>query len=165
MKPITMPRCAPRVLLTATCLAAAAGAAAQAQGGPPRESTLTVTATILPKCMVVNSTANIAWTIDPSGTAASTGSGGQVRFKCSKGTSFGIKLDGSTANLLVGELSAGNNKLPYTLQRTEPLSNLGLGLGSNKEISVDLSATVAAAEYQDAEPGAYTNTVQVVIEP
>lgn len=111
-------------------------------------NTLTATATVQAVCNFATTTSSLSFgTIDPTGTGAITQST-SIAYSCTAGTApiLTLPAGGTMTN------GTGGN-LPFSLANTD------------SGTSIDITGTVAQADYQAAPAGAYSGTVTYTISP
>ena len=133
--------------------------------------TLTVSATVTGNCSF-NSGGPTALTIatgagliDPSVAGPATGTA-NVTFRCTTGTTSAITGDNGL-NFSGGSRRVKNgvaNFMPYSLTLTNA-AQVGTGHGAGQDKTVQVDASIVAANYQNAAAGAYTDTVTLTITP
>lgn len=130
---------------------------------------LTVSASVSGVCKFTAGTPTLDFgTIDPSGTAAIPGTASAVSYKCTKGTAAtGVTADNglnfSATKRMKGPGAA--DFIPYTLTITGgTATGDGFGTGSTTD-PVNITGSIAAADYQNASAGAYTDTIVLSINP
>ncbi len=126
-----------------------------------------INATVLGTCKFTtgggSTTINV--TLDPSVGGPVTGTG-SLTFWCTKNSSFSVSDDdglyesGSDQNKVYN--SAANEYIPYTFSYS-PTS--GTGNGPMNPITLDVSASFAESDYQNASAGTYTDTVTITVSP
>ncbi len=127
--------------------------------------TVNINATVVGTCKFTTSTANINVTLDPSigGTVNGTGS---LVFWCTKNASYTVSDDdgmyetGADANRVFNSIA--NEYIPYSFSYT-PTS--GTGNGPTNPITLNLTASFAQVDYQNASAGTYTDTVTITVNP
>lgn len=121
--------------------------------------TLNVSATVNGTCSFDLPNSAMAFgAIDPAGVTPATASA-SVDFHCSNGQAYTVTLSGTGSYTLTG---AGT--LPYTASITSGASGTGTGMtGAAQSVVVD--ATIAVADYQNANAGAYTGTLTLNVAP
>ena len=129
---------------------------------------LTVNVTVQGTCKFFTPVQTLSFgTIDPSSTAALTGSGATVSYKCTKGTlATGVTL-GNGLNFLSGSRRMGNGTdfIPYTLSLTGGAATGG-GFGSGVAASaLTFTGGVAVADFQNVSAGLYSDTVVMTLTP
>ena len=132
--------------LVAGVTAAALFAPAASMAG--NSNTMTATATVQAVCNFATTTSSLAFgAIDPTGTGAVTQTT-SIAYACTAGTTPTLTLPAG------GTMSDGSgNNLPFSL------TNVDSGT------SVDITGSVAQADYQAAPAGNYTGTVTYTIAP
>jgi spore coat protein U-like protein len=130
-------------------------------------NTVTVTANVVGTCKFNSATSTLAFgSLDPSGSGDKTATASPT-FWCTKNASYSITDDDG-----LHELAANGNRmqnttapaefLPYTFSYN-PAS--GTGTGRTTPITLNISGTVAFADYQNAAVGDYADTVVLTITP
>lgn len=127
--------------------------------------TVNINATVVGTCKFTTSTANINVSLDPSVGGTVNGNGSLV-FWCTKDASYTVSDDdgqyesGTDANRVFN--STANEYIPYTFSYN-PTS--GTGAGPTSPITLNVSASFAQADYQNASAGSYTDTVTITVNP
>lgn len=122
--------------------------------------TLNVSATVNGTCSFDLPNSAMAFgAIDPSGTTPATATAA-VDFHCSNGQAYTVTLSGTGSYTL----SAGANTLPYTASITGGASGTGTGMTGAAQ-TVTVGASIAVADYQNANTGAYTGTLTLNVAP
>jgi spore coat protein U-like protein len=133
--------------------------------------TLTVSATVSGNCKfntagpTALTIATGAGVIDPSAAGPATGTA-NVTFRCTTGVTSAITGDNGL-NFSGGSRRVKNgvaNFMPYTLGMTNA-AQVGTGHGAGQDKTVVVDASIVAADYQNANAGAYTDTVTLTITP
>jgi hypothetical protein len=121
--------------------------------------TLNVSATVNGTCSFDLPSSPMAFgAIDPSGSTPATAST-TVDFHCSNGQAYTVTLSGTGSYTLTG---AGT--IPFTASITAGSSGTGTGMtGAASTVSVD--ATIAVADYANANAGAYASTLTLNVAP
>jgi len=127
--------------------------------------TVNINATVVGTCKFTTNSANINVTLDPSvgGTVNGTAS---LVFWCTKNASYTVSDDdglyetGVDANRVFN--STANEYIPYSFSYT-PTS--GTGNGPANPITLNLTASFAQVDYQNASAGIYTDTVTITVNP
>jgi spore coat protein U-like protein len=155
-------------------LIAALGAVAAALSLPAAAAdtySLSVTATVQGVCKFTQAggqtltfTNNAGGGIDPSLSGNATANA-TITYKCTSGTApsgfTGVGANDTGGNHVVKN---GTNSMIYTVALTGGGAGDGFGAGStNKTLSV--AGTIAAAQYQGAPAGTYTDTLVVTVAP
>jgi spore coat protein U-like protein len=119
---------------------------------------LVVTANVQPICKFVSVPA-LTFSIDPSAAGSQAGTVA-VTYKCTKdqAPTIGVASGALTGRTLTRALGG---TMAYALS----LGALTASTGFSAANSVDVTATVLQAAYQDAVAGAYTETVSLTINP
>lgn len=127
--------------------------------------TVNINASVVGTCKFTTNTANINVTLDPSVGGTVTGSGSLV-FWCTKNASYTVTDDdglyetGANQNRVFN--STANEYIPYTFSYN-PTS--GTGNGPQNSITLNVSASFAQTDYQNAAAGTYTDTVTITVNP
>jgi spore coat protein U-like protein len=133
--------------------------------------TLSVSATVSGTCKfntagpTAVTIATGAGVIDPSAAGPATGTN-NVTFRCTTGTTSGITGDNGL-NFLGASRRVKNgaaNYMNYALTLTNA-AQLGSGFGAGQDKTLQVDASIIAADYQNATAGAYTDTVTLTITP
>ncbi|MES2942694.1 MAG: hypothetical protein V4772_07485 [Pseudomonadota bacterium] len=124
--------------------------------------TLAVTATVTGMCRFsATSTALAFGAIDPSLSTDKVVTA-NVLYKCTKGqASAGVTATGGTSRTLTGPSSS---TMAYTLGFSGD-TQTGTGFGSGQDLTLVVTGTITAAQYQNATAGAYTENVTLNITP
>jgi hypothetical protein len=118
-----------------------------AAGMAGNSNTLTATATVQSVCNFTTTTSALAFgAIDPTGAAAVTAST-SIAYACTAGTTPVLTMPAG------GTMTSGANNLPFSLANTDT------GTGIN------ITGSVAQADYSVAPAGAYSGTVTYTITP
>jgi hypothetical protein len=121
--------------------------------------TLNVSATVTGSCAFdLPSSAMSFGAIDPAGTTPATTSAA-VDFHCTTGQAYTVTLSGTGSYSLTGPTT-----IPYTASVTGGASGTGTGMTGAAQ-TVTVSASIAAADYQNADAGAYTGTLTLNVNP
>ncbi|HET8745744.1 MAG TPA: spore coat protein U domain-containing protein [Ramlibacter sp.] len=153
-------------------IAAIALSATAAFAAPPTESaSLTVTAEVVKVCTLALSgdvefgQLDVVNGSDLTRTVTAT-------YQCTKDTAVtsfkvgGVAAAAPAKGNFAGSMASGSNTMAYTIEWTDPGSFTGLGMqpvAANQK-AVDLIAKLPKANYQNAAPGSYTQTVAVTID-
>lgn len=127
--------------------------------------TVNINATVVGTCKFTTSTTNINVSLDPSVGGTVTGSG-SLAFWCTKNASYTVADDdglyetGANQNRVFN--SSANEYIPYTFSYN-PTS--GTGSGPQTPITLNVSASFAQTDYQNASAGTYTDTVTITVNP
>lgn len=142
----------------ATLLASAAGLAAAADS-----TTLAVTASVTGLCKFSATSTPLAFgAIDPSLTTDKVVTA-NVLYKCTNGTaSAGVTATNGNARAMTGP--TGSTPMSYTLAFSGG-TQAGTGFGSGKDLTLVVTGTITALQYQNATVGAYSENVQLNITP
>lgn len=133
--------------MKAKILVAAAVLMVPAAGMAGNSNTLTATATVQAVCNFTTTTSALAFgAIDPTGAGPVTAST-SIAYACTAGTTPVLTMPAS------GTMTSGANNLPFSLANTDT------GTGIN------ITGTVAQADYSTAPAGAYSGTVTYTINP
>lgn len=151
-------------LAKAFSLVAIAAASTFASAGDTQ--TLNVTATVTGLCKFSSTLQTFTFgTLDPSAAVATTGSGASVKYKCTKGTAATSVVADNGLNFTTSRrMKNGTNFIPYSLTVTGG-TQTGLGFSAGKDLDVGLAGSVAAADYEDAAAGSYSDTVVLTVAP
>lgn len=128
-------------------------------------ATVNINATVVGVCKFVPpKTTTISVSLDPSVGGTVTGSS-TLSFWCTKGTTYTITDDnglyhGGTTTHRVKHGSL-DEYIPYIFNYTSS----GTGQGANNDITLNVSASFAEADYEDASAGTYSDTVTMTINP
>ncbi|MGH8832118.1 MAG: hypothetical protein ACREXV_13660 [Polaromonas sp.] len=143
--------------VSAVLLACTAGFAAAADS-----QTLAVTATVSGICKFSVASTPLAFgTIDPSLSTDKVVTA-NVLYKCTKGTaSAGVTATGGTSRTMAGPSS---DTMSYTLGFSGDTST-GTGFGSGQDLTLVVTGTITAANYQNKTAGAYSENVTLNITP
>lgn len=127
--------------------------------------TVNINANVVGTCKFTTSTANINVSLDPSVGGTVNGSGSLV-FWCTKNASYTVTDDdglyetGANANRVFN--SAASEYIPYTFSYN-PTS--GTGSGPVSPITLNITASFAQTDYENASAGSYTDTVTITVNP
>ncbi len=103
--------------------------------------------------------------IDPSGTADATATA-NVLYKCTNGTPATSVV--ATGGLTRTMTDAGSHTLAYTLSYTGD-TQTGAGFGTGKDLTLAVTGTITAAQYQNAfasaSATAYADNVTLTVSP
>ncbi len=124
-----------------------------------------VSANVLGTCKF-NSGGTVAFgDLDPSTAIDVAGTVSQPQFWCTKNAAYTISDDfgvnEATAGTAPRRLSNGIDFIPYTFTYRP----IGVGTGPATPITMDIAATISAADYANVSAGAYTDTVTLTITP
>lgn len=102
--------------------------------------------------------------IDPSLNTDATGTA-TVKYRCTKGTTPSAVTAGDGQNFSGGSrrVAFSGEFMPYSLTLGSTTAGSGHGTGQDKDLSV--SATITAANHQNASAGTYTDVVVLTITP
>lgn len=128
---------------------------------------LNVTATVTGLCKFSSAVQTFTFgTLDPSAAVATAGSGASVTYKCTKGTAATSVTASNGANFSAGRRRMSNTTdfIPYSLTVAGG-TQTGLGFSAGKDLSLTLTGSVAAADYEDVSSGSYTDTVVLTVAP
>lgn len=137
--------------------------------------TLTVNA-VVPGVCKLSVAGPMAFALDPSIVAAATSNTVAATYKCTKNTSALVFAVGGSASgsytsgttAATGALAGGTSAdlLQYSIGWTVPAAFLGTGFGAGSTgNTVNLTGTMAYAQFSNAAADTYTNTVPVTITP
>lgn len=148
---MTHPRAILKAIPAALIVCACSIAAADTQN-------LVVTGTVQAVCKFASVPA-LNFNIDPSAATSQSGTA-SITYNCTKSQAptIGVSSGALTGRTLTGPASA---TLAYDLT----VGTLGASTGFSAVNSVDITATVLQANYQDKAAGAYTETVGLTISP
>jgi len=145
---------------------AMAGAAFAANLNP----TVGVSASVATKCIVSQAATAIAFgALDPETTADQSytaADGADLKIKCTKNkattliSAASANPGGATNFQMIG--GAGAFLIPYTFNY-DSANKTGLGFGTGTDLRLNLGASVAKANFENAEGGAYADTVTFTI--
>jgi len=122
-----------------------------------------VNANVVGTCLF-NTDGAVSFSLDPSSTTDVNGTVTQPQFWCTNGTTYtitddgGLQPNGTPYEMAHTSLSAF---IPYSFSYTAS----GTGGGKNNPINMDITATVANADFVDAPAGNYLDTVTLTINP
>ncbi|MGE0498144.1 MAG: spore coat protein U domain-containing protein [Ramlibacter sp.] len=128
---------------------------------------LNVTATVTGKCKFTSSVQTFGFgALDPSAAVLTNGAGAAVTYKCTKGTASAGVTAGNGSNFSGGSrrMTNGTDFIPYSLTLSGG-TQTGLGFGSGNDLNLTLAGSVAAADYENASAGSYSDTVLLSISP
>ena len=150
-----------RTLLKATAAALLVCTAGLASAADTQ--TLATSANVSGICKFSTTSTPLAFgTIDPSLTVAQIVTA-NVLYKCTTGTaSAGVTVTGGNIRSMTGPTAALT--MAYTLGLTGD-TQTGKGFGSGKDLTLAVTGTITAAQYQNVTAGAYTETVTLNITP
>lgn len=129
-------------------------------------NTVTVSATVIGSCAFNVAASALAFGVldpalpGPPAVPAST----TVDFWCTSGTAYTM-TDDDGANEIVANgnrMTDGVNFIPYTFSYA-PAAGFGAGVGA--PITLTISGSVAGADYLNAPPAAYGDTVVITVSP
>ena len=129
-------------------------------------ATVDVSANVVGTCKF-NSGGSIAFTLDPTSSAAATGTVADPAFWCTKGASWTVSDDDGLHGTGAGARRMQHDTtltefIPYSFSYT----TTGTGLGKTSPIILALTgATVANTDFVNAEAGNYADTVTLSIAP
>ncbi len=127
--------------------------------------TVNINATVVGTCKFTTSSANISVSLDPSVGGTVNGSGSLI-FWCTKNANYTVTDDdglyetGANANRVFN--STANEYIPYTFSYN-PTS--GTGAGPTSPITLNITASFAQTDYQNASAGSYADTVTITVNP
>jgi hypothetical protein len=129
-------------------------------------ATLAVTATVSGTCKFTTASFNMNFgTLDPSAAANQTQTTA-LSYKCTKGqaaTSF--SFDGDATSPASVNITNGTDNIPVGLAWAVPATlGSGFGVGSTA-ISMNVTGTFLATDYNNVSAGVYTKNVAVVVAP
>lgn len=141
--------------IAAAALLCAAGFA-QAAGS----ANINVSATVQSICKFQAASTNLAFgNLDPSAGAATTST--SIDYKCTNGSvAPTVSFNSGTGSRT---MTSGANNLAYTITLGSTVAGTGFGSGQEKSLTID--GSIAAADIENAQAGAYTETVQINITP
>lgn len=128
---------------------------------------IAVSATVVGTCKFTGG-GSIAFTLDPSTTAAANGVVTNPVFWCTRGTSYTVSDDFG-----IHEATAGSapRRMQHSLTATEYIqyslsyTSTGTGAGKTSPITLTLTSAVANIDFVNALAGSYADTVTVSITP
>lgn len=129
-------------------------------------ATVAVSANVTGTCKF-NSGGSVSFTLDPSSSSDATGTVTQPAFWCTKGASYTITDDKGINEAVAGTAprrmkhATLTEYIPYAFSYTAS----GSGTGKTSPISLDISASVANADFVNASAGSYADTVTLSITP
>lgn len=166
-----------RITRAIALLACSSACAAFAQSTPNATSgatnpaaQITVSADIVAKCKVTSAAQQTLGfgMVDPSSIDNVSAAPVTVSFNCTRGVPFkayvGTQQVQTGADLPGMKMSNGTEDLPYKLH-TELSQTTGRGFGPDTGINLVLTASMVAADYQNASASHYETTVPVDIQP
>ena len=133
---------------------------------PPFDTTVTVTATVQGTCRFTSG-GSVSFVLDPATGGVVNGTVSNPTFWCTKGLNYTITDDDGLYDTGVGarrmEHTDGliTEYIPYSFSYTAA----GTGNGANNPNTMDITASVAPADYMDATAGDYSDTVTLTINP
>ncbi len=127
-------------------------------------SALSASANVASNCNIQSVTNLDFGTYDPTSAVADDDGAGDVKFRCTKGTSYQVYITGSRA------MTNGTDNLNFELYQetgrttTWPSSNPGVSgsAASNAQITKNIYGRISAL--QDVSTGSYTGSVTVTVE-
>ncbi len=127
---------------------------------------LSLTATVTAQCKFTSAATTMGFgSVDPSLAGPLPGTlAAPVTYKCTKGHTPGSVSAGVglyTSNRM--KLSSAAEYIPYTL--TIGAAPAGTGFGSGQDQTLPVTASIAAADYENASAGAYSDTVVLTVSP
>ncbi len=130
-------------------------------------NTVTVTANVVGTCRFNSATSTLAFgALDPSSGTPATASAAPT-FWCTRNATYSVTDDDG-----LHELAANGNRMEHTSTTGEFIPytftynpTTGQGQGRTTPITLNISGTVAFADYQNAIAGDYADTVVISINP
>ena len=124
---------------------------------------LAVSATVSGICKFSSTSTPLAFgTIDPS-LATDKVVPANVKYKCTKGTaSLGVTATGGTTRTLTGVTAS--NLLNYSLAFSGG-TQTGTGFGAGQDLTLVVTGTITAAQYQNVAADTYSESVTLNITP
>ena len=129
-------------------------------------NTVTVTANVVGTCKFNSATSTLAFgALDPSSGAPASATASPT-FWCTKNATYSVSDDDGLYEVAAGSQSMKhaslNEYVPYTFTYNP---TTGTGQGRTTNITLNVSGTVAFADYQNASAGDYGDTVVISITP
>ncbi len=157
--------------LALTLAACALGAYAQAQTSPALDAkSVQVQATVLDTCKFGQSAARstLSLPLNPS-INRSQSAAQSLSFACTRGFSMKVGIAGHPGVTEVrrdlAHKADATQTLPYLLKVSTPDGTTGKGFSAGNELSIQLTAEIAAGLYADALSGRYEDTVTLELQP
>ena len=153
--------------LTAVAKVFALAAIAATSGlAPAATQDLTLSATVTAQCKFTSAATNMGFgSVDPSLPGPIPGVlGTPVTYKCTKGHTPGTvsaSVGLNTSNRM--KHATSSEYIPYTL--TIGAAPAGSGFGSTQDKTLPVTASIAAADYENVTAGAYSDTVVLTVSP
>jgi len=103
--------------------------------------------------------------LDPATGADVTSLSGTVILNCGSGLPYSVGLDNGLYSAAGRRrLSSGAWFIPYTIANALPITGVGTGLGGpGSDIIIDLTGVISGADYVNAVPGSYGDTLVLTI--
>jgi len=133
---------------------------------PPFDTTVTVSAIVQGTCRFTSS-GSVSFALDPATGGVVNGTVSNPTFWCTKGLAYTITDDsglyetGPGVRRMEHTDATITEYIPYSFSYTTS----GTGNGANNPISMDITASVAAADYLDKTAGDYSDTVTLTVNP
>lgn len=149
-------------LLAMVAAAACAGSVVAADS-----ATVSVSATVAGVCKFNAGAKTVAFSLDPSVGGAISGTVSQPTFWCTKGTGYTITDDNGanesgTTFRMKHATASPDEFMPYTFTYTNAT---GTGNGKSSAVTMNISASVAEADYINARAGVWNDSVVLSITP
>ena len=157
-----------RFSVLAKAVALAAAVAGCGIAGAAGTQNLNVTATVTGTCKFSSTVQTFTFgTLDPSAAVLTAGSGASVKYRCTKGTVATGVTAGNGGNFLAGSRRMGNGTdfINYSLNVAGGTqTGTGFATAAN-DLSLTLTGSVLAVDYQNVSAGAYTDIVVLSVAP
>jgi len=131
-----------------------------------KTSNVAVTANVAAVCSAITAPASVDFVLDPS-VGGNVVISNNVTFRCTNGTGYALTNDtGLYSASCAGSNcmnDGGTNYINYSIALTDTGGGVGTGMGAGQTKTVTMDATVASADYVNAAPGAYSDTMVLTL--
>lgn len=131
-----------------------------------KTASVAVSAAITGTCSALTAPATVAFTLDPSVGGLVTVSNNVV-FRCTNTTAYALTNNtGLHSASCAGSNcmnDGGTNYINYAIALGGNAVGTGTGMGAGQDKTVTMDATVASADYVNATPGSYSDTMVLTI--
>lgn len=131
-----------------------------------KTASVAVSAAITGTCSALTAPAAVAFTLDPAVGGLVTVSNNVV-FRCTNTTAYALTNDSGLNSASCGGSNCmndgGTNYINYAIALGGTAVGTGTGMGAGQDKTVTMDATVASADYVNATPGAYADTMVLTI--
>lgn len=130
-----------------------------------KTSNVLVQANVAAVCSAITAPATVTFTLDPS-VGGNVVVSNNVTFRCTNGTGYALTNDaGLNSGSCAGSncMTDGANFINYSIALGGTAVGAGTGMGAGQDKTVTMDATVVSADYVNATPGAYSDTMVLTL--